>query len=109
GEKLDISILESSYVARLYFREDGTFAYYYDRFTVAASYDTSDWNYLKITFHAISQSYDVELNSVPAATGIPYYSSAQVVDTIRINTGSAETASGVYIDDIYVSESARLQ
>ena len=104
GEKVDISILESTYVARLYFREDGTFAYYYNSYVVVADYNTSDWNAVKIIFHGSSQTYDVELNSILVAADIPYYSSAQVVDTIRINTGSAETASGVYVDDIYVSE-----
>jgi hypothetical protein len=104
GEKVDVSILDSNYVARLYFNENGTFSYYDTSFHVVADYSTSNWNALTIMFHSSNQTYDVELNGIMVARDIPYYSGASTVNSIRINTGPAETARGLYVDDIDVSE-----
>jgi hypothetical protein len=104
GERVEISILDSDYVARLYFREDGSFAYYDGAYKPVSSYSASGWNALAIVFDGTHKTYGVELNGVHVASGVPYYTSAERVNTIRISTGSAETAQGIFVDDIYVSE-----
>ncbi len=105
SEWVEVHVLgNSSYAARLYFKNDGKFYYYNGSYNYLADFNTSAWNSLRVYFNGQNSSFDVELNSTTVGTNISYVTGSIDLNTLRINTGSSTTVTGVYVDNVGIFE-----
>lgn len=94
----------SNYISRLYFKNDGRLYYYNGSYNYLADFNQSSWNDLKIDYDPETMTMEVTLNGQVVGNSIPYYTAVTDINKIRINTGTTANATGIYIDDIGISE-----